>query len=64
MSPMRDDTPKARKAVVLVTDAEWRAVRIAAASHDTSIQGYVTAAVLRRLQRDDRQALEAGQSKP
>ena len=57
------DTPRARKAVVFVTDAEWRAVKIAAAARDTSIQGYVTNAVLGRLQRDDRDALDAGKRK-
>jgi hypothetical protein len=44
------DAPKLRRVGVLVTDREWRAIRIAAARHDTSIQGYVTSTVLRRLQ--------------
>lgn len=35
--------------MILVTDDEWRALRVAAATNDTSVQGYVTAAVLRRL---------------
>lgn len=46
------DQPKPRKTMILVTDDEWRALRIAAATEDTSIQGYVTAAVLRRLTDD------------
>ena len=53
-----DDTPKLRRAGVLVTDAEWRAIRIAAARQDTSIQGYVTQTVMRRLQGEDRQSLD------
>lgn len=53
------DAPTARKVTVLVTDDEWRAIRIAAAEHDTSIQGYVTTAVVGRLQTEDRRALEA-----
>jgi hypothetical protein len=52
------DQPKTRRVGVLVTDREWRAVRIAAARHDTSIQGYVTTTVLRRLQSEDRESLE------
>jgi hypothetical protein len=36
---------------VLLTNAEWRAVRVAAAETDTSIQGYVTTLVLRDVQR-------------
>jgi hypothetical protein len=44
---------------VLVTDAEWRGIRIAAVRHDTSVQGYVTSTVLRRLQNEDRESLEA-----
>jgi hypothetical protein len=50
--------------MVLLTDVEWRAVRIAAATHDTSMQGYVTNAVLARLQGDDRQALDAAGAQP
>jgi len=53
-----------RRVGVLVTDGEWRGIRIAAASHDTSIQGYVTQTVLRRLQSDDRESLDAGQPPP
>lgn len=55
------DAPKARKVTVFVTDDEWRAIRIAAAAHDTSIQGYVTNAVVARLQGQDRTALDAAQ---
>lgn len=53
------DKPTMRRVGVIVTDREWRAIRIAAASADTSIQGYVTATVLRRLQSEDRAALRA-----
>ncbi len=53
------DTPKLRRVGVLVTDAEWRRIRIAAVRHDTSVQGYVTSTVLRRLQNEDRESLEA-----
>jgi hypothetical protein len=49
-------TPTLRRVGILVTDTEWRALRMAAAVHDTSIQGYVTTAVLRRLQGEDRQS--------
>jgi hypothetical protein len=47
---MAAEDPKPRKTIVLVTDAEWRAIRVAAAEHDTSIQGYITLCVLSRLQ--------------
>ncbi len=56
---MPADNPTARKVMVLLTDAEWRAVRIAAAANDTSIQGYVTNVVLAKLQGDDRHHLDA-----
>jgi hypothetical protein len=36
--------------MVLVTDDEWRALRVAAAGSDTSVQGYLTQLVLRDLQ--------------
>ncbi len=42
-----------------MSDVEWRAIRVAAAGHDTSIQGYVTSTVLRRLQNEDRASLDA-----
>jgi hypothetical protein len=58
------DEATTRRVGVIVTDTEWRAIKIAAASHDTSIQGYVTTAVLRLLQGDDRQALKAASAKP
>jgi hypothetical protein len=48
-----------RRVGVIVTDREWRAIRIAAAGQDTSIQGYVTSTVLRRIQNEDRESLEA-----
>ncbi len=48
-----------RRVGVIVTDREWRAIRIAAAGHDTSIQGYVTSTVLRRIQNEDRESLKA-----
>ena len=48
-----DDTPRPRKVVLMLTDAEWRQVRINAASADTSIQGWTTDVVLTELQRDN-----------
>jgi hypothetical protein len=56
---MPGDTPSPRKVIALLTDAEWRAVRMAAAANDTSIQGYVTTVLLAKLQGDDRQHLDA-----
>lgn len=55
------DPVQRRKVVVMLTATEWRAVRIAAAARDTSIQGYLSEAVLRRLQTDDRAALDAAE---
>lgn len=40
-----------RKVVVVLTDDEWRQVRINAAATDTTIQGYLTDVVLSELQR-------------
>jgi hypothetical protein len=53
---MAADDPKPRKVTVLLTDGEWRQLRVAAAEHDTSIQGYVTTTVMRRLQAEARKA--------
>jgi hypothetical protein len=53
---MPRDDPTPRKVLLLLTDAEWRATRVGAAEHDTSIQGYVTGAVLRRLKDEERLA--------
>lgn len=39
-----------RKVVIVLTAAEWRSLKIAAAIHDTTIQGYMSDAVLARLQ--------------
>lgn len=39
------------KVVVVLTDDEWRQVRINAAATDTTIQGYLTDVVLSELQR-------------
>jgi hypothetical protein len=44
------DKPRARKLLALLTDDEWRQVRVAAAESDTTIQGYVTNLLLRELQ--------------
>jgi len=44
------DQPKARKVVVVLTDAEWRAMRIAAAEDDTTLQGWLTTTTLAALQ--------------
>ncbi len=48
-TPQRDK-PHPHKTMVLVTDDEWRALRVAAAGSDTSVQGYLTQLVLRDLQ--------------
>jgi hypothetical protein len=44
-------TPKARKLIALLTDDEWRALRVEAARNDTTIQAYVTNVLLRDLSR-------------
>lgn len=51
--PQKKDTPLPRKMLALLTDDEWRALRVAAAERDTTIQGYVTTIILRALQDDD-----------
>jgi hypothetical protein len=43
------DKPSPHKVLLLLTASEWRALRVAAAEADTSIQGYVTDVVLRAL---------------
>jgi hypothetical protein len=53
------EKPRQRRVAVIVTDTEFRALRIAAAAHDTSIQGYITNAVLKQLQGADRSHLDA-----
>jgi hypothetical protein len=53
-----EQKPTPRKTMVLLTDTEWRALRIAAAMHDTSAQGYLTQLALAALQGDDRAALD------
>lgn len=58
-----DEKATMRRVGVIVTDTEWRAIRIAAAGSDTSIQGYVTASVLHRLQNEDRGALKAARDR-
>jgi hypothetical protein len=44
------DPPRARKVVVVLTDAEWRALRVAAAEDDTTGQGWLTTVTLAALQ--------------
>jgi hypothetical protein len=53
-----EQKPQPRKTMVLLTDNEWRAMRVAAAMHDTSVQGYLTQLALAALQGDDRAAME------
>jgi hypothetical protein len=53
-----EQKPTARKTMVLLTDDEWRALRVAAAMHDTSAQGYLTQLALAALHGPDRLALE------
>lgn len=57
----KQEKPVARKTMVLLTDSEWRALRIAAAMRDTSVQGYLTTLALGALQGKDRAALDAAQ---
>lgn len=54
-----EQKPAIRKTLVLLTDDEWRAVRIAAVARDTSIQAYLTTIVLAQLHGKDRSALDA-----
>jgi hypothetical protein len=56
--PTAPDQPRPRRLALFVTDTEWRAIRIAAAAHDTSIQGYATDTVLRRLHGEDATSLK------
>lgn len=53
------EKPATRRVNIVVTDTEWRAVRIAAAARDQTVQGYVTDAVLGRLQGPDAAAMTA-----
>jgi hypothetical protein len=41
--------PTPRKVLALLTDDEWRALRVRAAEQDTTIQAYVTQTLLREL---------------
>ncbi len=50
--PQTEQKPAPRKVVLVLTDDEWRQVRVNAASNDTTIQGYLTDVVLSELQRD------------
>ena len=63
MSPPADRLQR-RKVVVVLTETEWRALKIAAATRDTTVQGYMSDAILSRLQRDDHAALDAAASRP
>lgn len=42
--------PRPRKCIVVVSDDEWRQMRIAAAQDDTTVQGWLTNVVLAALQ--------------
>lgn len=44
------DSAKVRKVVVVLTDAEWRSLRVAVAEDDTTLQGLLTTIVLGALQ--------------
>jgi hypothetical protein len=50
-SNLYKSTPRARKLIALLTDDEWRALRVEAARNDTTIQAYVTNVLLRDLSR-------------
>lgn len=45
------DVPKPRKVIVVLSDVEWRAMRVAAVEEDTTIQGWATNVMLAALQR-------------
>ncbi len=47
---MATDQPRSRKVIVVLTDDEWRAMRVAAAEDDTTMQGWLTTATLAALQ--------------
>ncbi len=44
------DNPKARKVLVVLTDTEWRQLRVIAVEDDTTIQGWLTTVTLAALQ--------------
>jgi hypothetical protein len=44
------DQPRPRKVIVVLTDTEWRAMRVAAAEDDTTMQGWLTTSTLAALQ--------------
>jgi hypothetical protein len=58
----KTDNPTRRQLYVLLTDDEWRQLRIGAAERDTTIQGYATNVILRALQRDGKQRANAAKS--
>jgi hypothetical protein len=43
-------TPRPRKCLVVLTDDEWRQLRVTAAANDTTVQGWLTTVVLAALQ--------------
>jgi hypothetical protein len=43
------EMPTPRKVLALLTDDEWRALRVRAAAEDTTIQAFVTQVLLREL---------------
>jgi hypothetical protein len=47
---MATNAPRPRKVLILVTDDEWRALRVAAAEDDTTMQGWLTTVVLGAIQ--------------
>jgi hypothetical protein len=49
-SPRVNTQPRARKCVVVLTDVEWRALRVAAAEDGTTMQGWLTNVSLAALQ--------------
>jgi hypothetical protein len=44
------DNPKPRKVLVVLTDAEWRQLRVIAMDDETTIQGWLTTVTLAALQ--------------
>ncbi len=47
---MANQDPRPRKVVIVVSDDEWRALRVAAAEDDTTMQGWLTTVVLGAIQ--------------
>ena len=49
--PAPKEPVRPRKIIAMLTDAEWREMRVAAAEDDTTIQGMTTTLVLAAIQK-------------